>query len=211
VTRSGLKWEIARLGFPTRQRAAAAGCCGFDFRKCPLGVVSGRNIEASAGTHGSPMRCGEIEAAARFPALDGRIEAALPTRVRRCSANWDTKRQGVTGLDVWGQMVLDDIWAEMIQESQEIEIHGQTSLLREERESLGDFVRIAREFSSGAATSLASLKRLLLHQLKMWFDGHCAFDGCRRAATRQPWGTTRHFWCRSNSGFWNPRASGHRH
>jgi hypothetical protein len=57
---------------------------------------------------------------------------------------------------MWGQMVLADIWAELVGESQEIEIHGQTSWLREKREALGDLLRIAREISSGAATSLGA-------------------------------------------------------
>jgi len=48
---------------------------------------------------------------------------------------------------MWGHMVLDDIWAKLVEESQEIEIDGQTSWLREEREALGDFAEDrARDF-----------------------------------------------------------------
>jgi hypothetical protein len=45
----------------------------------------------------------------RLAALKSEIEARLPKRIRRYAATWDSERQCVTGLDGWGQTVLEDM------------------------------------------------------------------------------------------------------
>jgi len=45
--------------------------------------------------------------------LKERIARALPDRVRRYSAVWDAGAQRVTGLDTWGQQVVEDLWSDI--------------------------------------------------------------------------------------------------
>jgi hypothetical protein len=60
-----------------------------------------------------------VERARRLAALKQRIETTLPRRVRPYKVAWDSERQRVTGLDAFGQMVLEDIWAELAAECRE--------------------------------------------------------------------------------------------
>ena len=56
---------------------------------------------------------GAPEAAARLTALKGRLAEALPGRVRPYRAEWDAARHRVVGLEGFGRMVLEDLWAEL--------------------------------------------------------------------------------------------------
>lgn len=50
-----------------------------------------------------------VHSARKLAELKAEIERALPDRVRRYSAGWDQARQRVTGLEAWGQQVLEEI------------------------------------------------------------------------------------------------------
>jgi hypothetical protein len=78
------------------------------------------------------------ERARSLAALKQRIEVTLPARVRPYRAAWDSERRRVTGLDAFGQMVLEDVWAELADETEtfeELEISWQQA----ERNALDDF------------------------------------------------------------------------
>jgi tetratricopeptide (TPR) repeat protein len=86
------------------------------------------------------------ERARSLAALKQRIEVTLPARVRPYRAAWDSERRRVTGLDAFGQMVLEDVWAELADETEtfeELEISWQQA----ERNALDDFAADrARDF-----------------------------------------------------------------
>jgi hypothetical protein len=52
-------------------------------------------------------------AASRLAALKEEIARTLSDRVRHYSVGWDPARQRVTGLEAWGQKVLEDIWSDL--------------------------------------------------------------------------------------------------
>jgi hypothetical protein len=58
----------------------------------------------------SPEAAGRVR---RLAELKQEIERALPQRVRRYSVGWDRQLQRVTGLEAWGQQVLEDIWSDL--------------------------------------------------------------------------------------------------
>jgi tetratricopeptide (TPR) repeat protein len=76
----------------------------------------------------------------RLAALKGEIEARLPKRIRRYAAGWDSERQCVTGLDVWGQTVLEDIWSEILATTASPESEAKISWRQAERNSLDDYI-----------------------------------------------------------------------
>jgi tetratricopeptide (TPR) repeat protein len=53
------------------------------------------------------------ESARKLVELKSRLSDALPGRVRRYTATWHPDKQAVTGLQVWGRQVLDDLWADL--------------------------------------------------------------------------------------------------
>jgi|GEM_PF-797093 len=62
-------------------------------------------------------KVGASEAHQRLDALKLWLNGELPDRVRSYRAEWDKERGVVTGLDVWGRMVLDDLWADLEEET----------------------------------------------------------------------------------------------
>jgi hypothetical protein len=53
----------------------------------------------------------------RLTILKSEIETRLPSRVRHYGVGWDGERQSVTGLDAWGQAVIEDIWSDLVAET----------------------------------------------------------------------------------------------
>ena len=51
-------------------------------------------------------------------ALKTAIREGLPGRIREYDAGWDAEHQHVTGLEAWGQQVLDDLWADLARETE---------------------------------------------------------------------------------------------
>ncbi len=68
--------------------------------------------------------------------LKARITKELPDRVRNYSANWDNANNTVTDLAAWGQQVLEDIWAELDQETQSFAEQGEPTWQEQERFAL---------------------------------------------------------------------------
>jgi len=82
----------------------------------------------------------------RLQALKARIEQEMPGRVRHYSAQWDTDRTEVVGLEGFGQMVLEDLWQDL--EAEVAAIEGQPrTWLDEERRAVDEFAElVARDF-----------------------------------------------------------------
>ena len=100
------------------------------------------------------------ERARRLAALKQSIETRLPDRVVPYRAAWDSERKRVTGLDAFGQMVLENIWAELADETAHALSEGDVSWQQAERDALDDFAEDrARDFV-GRQTTLARLTDL---------------------------------------------------
>jgi tetratricopeptide (TPR) repeat protein len=83
----------------------------------------------------------------RLTELKRRIETALPDRVRHYRAGWDGERQRVTDLEGWGQIVLEDLWAELEAETAATADESEISWQQAERNALEDFAdERARDF-----------------------------------------------------------------
>ena len=76
----------------------------------------------------------------RLIALKGEIEARLPKRIRQYAATWDSERQCVTGLDAWGQTVLEDLWSEILATTASPEAGADISWQQAERNALDDYI-----------------------------------------------------------------------
>jgi tetratricopeptide (TPR) repeat protein len=102
------------------------------------------------------------ERATRLAALKQHIQTTLPLRVRPYQVGWDRERQRVTGLDAFGRMVLEDIWAELAAETSYALREGEPSWQQIERDALDDFAEdCARDFV-GRQAILAQLTSLCL-------------------------------------------------
>ena len=62
---------------------------------------------------------GAREAHDRLQALKARIEREMLDRVRRYQAAWDAEHRRVTGLEAWGQQVLEDLWHDLDEETRQ--------------------------------------------------------------------------------------------
>jgi len=117
------------------------------------------------------MDAAATERASGLAALKRRIETRLPGRIVPYRAAWDGKRQCVTGLDAFGQMVLEDIWAELADETAATLSEAEISWQQAERNALDDFAEDrARDFGGREAT-LARLTDLCLsppHEGEPW-------------------------------------------
>jgi tetratricopeptide (TPR) repeat protein len=88
-----------------------------------------------------------VDRSRRLAALKAEIKAQLPDRVCHYAAAWDESRQCVTGLDAWGQAVIEDLWSELAAETSCAEIEPEFSWQQIERQALDDYVEDrARDF-----------------------------------------------------------------
>jgi len=85
---------------------------------------------------------GAKAAAARLRTLKERIERdpSLAGRVRHYQAQWDARSQRVTGLEQWGQQVLEDLWRDLDEETREFARQPLPSWQDLERWALEEFV-----------------------------------------------------------------------
>jgi len=101
---------------------------------------------------------GSAEACERLEALKERIERGLPDRVRHYAASWDASQEKVTGLGAFGQRVLEDLWAELDEETRPFAVAVPGSWQEQERATLDEFVH--RE-ATGFVGRVSLLDRLL--------------------------------------------------
>ncbi len=122
----GLEIEFGLHGTPDRPRQ-----CFFYFRE-PLPYD--RMADEVAADYRDP------DHAPRLAELKQRIEEEVPDRVRRYRAEWDDQKQAVTGLDDWGQMVLDDLWRVLDGETRGMADLPPPGWQDEERAALENFI-----------------------------------------------------------------------
>jgi tetratricopeptide (TPR) repeat protein len=93
----------------------------------------------------------------RLTALKNRIQTALPDRVHHYTAVWDEAAGCVSGLEGWGQRVIEELWAEL--ESAAIDARPtEISWTRAERNALEEFVEDRGRDFVGRESVLARLK-----------------------------------------------------
>ena len=85
---------------------------------------------------------------------------ALPDRVRNYQAGWDAEKQAVTGLEAWGEQVLEDLWQDLEQETAEWAQAGETSWQAAERFTLEQFIEDRTRDFVGREAILTDLESL---------------------------------------------------
>jgi tetratricopeptide (TPR) repeat protein len=91
---------------------------------------------------------GAAERARNIRELKRRIESRFPTRVVPYRASWDNERQRVIGLDAFGRIVLEHVWAELADETAEALKEVEISWQQAEGNALDDFMEDrARDFA----------------------------------------------------------------
>ena len=81
---------------------------------------------------------------AKLSALKERIQTDidLRERVRPYQLGWDPETCSVTGLETWGQQVLEELWADLDEETREYAEKAPATLEAQECESLAEFVDV---------------------------------------------------------------------
>lgn len=86
----------------------------------------------------------------------------MPERVRTYTAKWDAQHKCVTGLEVWGAQVLEDLWSDLDEDTRAFLGAAPASWQEIERRALGEFVELAcRDFQEREAV-LSKLKERAL-------------------------------------------------
>jgi tetratricopeptide (TPR) repeat protein len=83
---------------------------------------------------------GAADRGKRLANLKSEIETRLPGRVRHYNVDWDRERQSVSGLDNWGQAVIEDIWSDLAAETASAEAELDVSWQQIERRALDDYI-----------------------------------------------------------------------
>ena len=98
-----------------------------------------------------------VDRAQRLATLKQRIEQEVPGRVRHYAVDWDADQERITGLEVWGRHVLEDMWTELQAEAPPADTEHDRSWQEVERAAIEDFVEErARDFV-GRVSVLAQL------------------------------------------------------
>ena len=109
---TALEIEFAALGDPGQKRRNR-----FYLREpLPYGEMGALAGEYSDLHSSEPSAA---EAHQRLEALKHRLTGEFPGRVRRYRAGWDKDCGVVTGLEAWGRMVIEDLWADLEEETRE--------------------------------------------------------------------------------------------
>jgi hypothetical protein len=99
--------------------------------------------------------------AAELEALRARIEREMPNRVRRYRAEWDEEGKTVTGLDEWGQAVLEDLWQALDEETRALADLPAPTWQDEQRWLIEQFVDARRLGFVGRTEVVERLLRLV--------------------------------------------------
>jgi hypothetical protein len=133
--------------------------CFFYFRQpLPYADMPPEVAAAYADTHDTHPDA--ARRSKRLTVLKGEIEARLPQRVRRYTARWDSERQCLTGLDAWGQTVLEDIWSEILATTAPPEAEAEISWQQAERNALEDYIEDRTRDFIGRSEVLSRLEDL---------------------------------------------------
>ncbi|MBN1418137.1 MAG: DUF4062 domain-containing protein, partial [Planctomycetes bacterium] len=105
---------------------------------------------------------GAAEAAARLSALKDRIARAMPDRVRRYRGEWDAANRQVTGLEDWGQQVLEDLWQDLELETRDHQRLAVTTWQEQEARVLETFIEDQSRDFAGRSGIIDDIRRLAL-------------------------------------------------
>jgi len=138
---TALEIEFGVLDSPEQRRRSR-----FYFRE-PLPYAEMHPTTAADFSDEHSPEPGAREAHARLTALKARIERQMPDRVRRYQATWDPEKQRVAGLEEWGRQILEDLWADLEEETREYALRPVTTWQGQERWILEQFIeRQCRDF-----------------------------------------------------------------
>jgi tetratricopeptide (TPR) repeat protein len=111
-------------------------------------------------------------APANLQALKARIKRQLPGRVRSYQATWDPVHCKVTGLEEFGQQVLEDLWRELDQETRVYLSVRPVTWQEQERDTLEEFVHAHRRGFVGRVALLHQISDLVTsptRKSETWF------------------------------------------
>jgi tetratricopeptide (TPR) repeat protein len=118
------------------------------YRDMPLEIAAlfSNDYERDPNDSQKPVP-GVADRTRRLAMLKQRIETLLPARVRHYAAQWDAEHKCVTGLKAFGEMVLEDIWVELENETRAAAAAADVPWQQVERNAIDDFAEDrARDF-----------------------------------------------------------------
>ncbi len=95
-------------------------------------------------------------------ALKDRLSRTLPGRVHAYAAGWNGEERRVTGLESWGSRVLEDLWADIDQETREFAGESPASWQEAERRAIDDRLEMLCRDYQGRTDLLAELQSFAL-------------------------------------------------
>lgn len=119
-------------------------------------------------------------AAEQLSNLKQRIVDRVPDRVRHYTAQWDSDRQCVTGLEAWGQQVVEDLWPELKTETAAHAQQGEISWQQAERLNLEQFIEDRSLDFTG--------RESILNELEQFATAPDKADSLPGMATNTDWG-----------------------
>lgn len=137
--------------------------CRFYFREAlPYDalIAAGQMTPQTAAEYSEAHRPDDDAGIDRLDVLKRRIEQTLPERVRRYRTEWDPARQTVTGLEAWGEQVLEDLWRELDPETAAWAREGEATWEVAERFTLEQFIEDRTRDFVGRETILHELESL---------------------------------------------------
>ncbi|MGO4882315.1 MAG: hypothetical protein ACLP59_16015 [Bryobacteraceae bacterium] len=113
-------------------------------------------------------QAGAADAHHRIEALKARIRRELPSRWRSYHAQWDAEHNRVTGLEAWGALVLEDVWADLDAATKEYERAAPATWQQEEAWVLEQFVEEKSHDFCGRLATIEDLKQTALGERGTW-------------------------------------------
>ena len=151
---TALEIEFGVLGNPTQKRQC------FFYLRDPLPYDHMERETAALFSESHSTEPGAERAMQRLVRLKERLKQEFPDRVRHYAAKWNEEEQRVTGLEDFGRLVLEDLWAELEVQTRECATLRDVgvSTAAQERCALDDFVEERKQEFVGRGELLGELE-----------------------------------------------------
>jgi len=128
----------------------------------PETAASYSEVHAAVLANSVAARQEALDRERRLATLKAEIARRFPGRFRTYAAGWDSKEQRVTGLEAWGQQVLNDLWDELGQALSDRAKAGGVSSEDEETQALAGFIELRNRGFVGRESLLTELRAVAL-------------------------------------------------
>src|SRR5262249_30329759 len=123
-----------------------------------------RGMDAGDAARYSDRIAGDLPAARRLARLKARLRWRLPSRVRSYRVQWDRAQRRITGLEAFGRMVLEDLWAELEEWTRAHARAPAQGWKERQREQVVDFFAHEQRGFVGRAQTLQRLEAFALSE-----------------------------------------------